>query len=87
VLVTRRGFFLVQALPERAVVFVDGNNWYHGLRECGFTGLGLFNYAKVSQKLMAPIPSRQWIGTRYYVGQVQQRDNTTLYANQRRSRA
>ena len=20
-------------MPERAVLFIDGNNWYHGLRE------------------------------------------------------
>lgn len=71
-------------LTERAAVFVDGNNWYHGLRRLGFTGLGSFNYAKVSRKLMAPPPSREWIGTRYYVGQVQQRGTTSLYAEQRR---
>ena len=30
---------------ERAVVFVDGNNWYHALRRAGCTGLGWLNYA------------------------------------------
>jgi uncharacterized LabA/DUF88 family protein len=71
-------------LSEKAVVFVDGNNWYHGLRRLGFTGLGSFNYAKVSRKIMAPTPSREWVATRYYVGQVQQRGTTSLYAEQRR---
>ena len=61
---------------------MDGNNWYHGLRDLGFTGLGWFNYAKVSAKLIQP--PRQWIGTRYYVGQVQQRGDLSLYAEQRR---
>ena len=69
-------------IPERAVVFVDGNNWYHGLKDLGFTGLGWLNYAKVSAKLVQP--PRQWTATRYYVGQVQQRGNLSLYADQRR---
>lgn len=29
---------------ERAMVFVDGNNWYHGLGNAGLTGLGWLNY-------------------------------------------
>ena len=69
-------------MTERAVVFVDGNNWYHGLRDLGLTGLGWFNYAKVSRKLIQP--PREWLATRYYVGQVQQRGDLGLYAEQRR---
>ena len=68
-------------MPDRAFVFVDGNNWYHGLRSLGLTDLGQINYAKVSEKLIGP---RNWVGTRYYVGQVRQTDNTKLYADQRR---
>ena len=67
---------------ERAVVFVDGNNWYHALRDAGLTSLGWLNYAKVSAKIVGP--GRNWIATRYYIGQVQQRGNTALYADQRR---
>jgi hypothetical protein len=67
---------------ERAVVFVDGNNWYHALKRAGLTGLGWLNYAKVSAKLVGP--GRAWIGTRYYVCQVQQKGTKTLYADQRR---
>ena len=67
---------------ERAVVFVDGNNWYHALKRAGCISLGWLNYAKVSTKL---IGARDWIGTRYYIGQVQQTPQTaTLYADQRR---
>lgn len=66
---------------ERAVVFVDGNNWYHALKRAGLTSLGWLNYAKVSTKLVG---ARDWIGTRYYVGQVQQKGDSTLYAYQRR---
>ncbi len=66
---------------ERAVVFVDGNNWYHALKRAGLTGLGWLNYAKVSAKIVG---ARDWVGTRYYVGQVQQKGNTSLYADQRR---
>jgi uncharacterized LabA/DUF88 family protein len=68
-------------MTDRAIVFVDGNNWYHGLKSLGLTDLGQINYAKVSEKLIGP---RDWIGTRYYVGQVRQTDNTKLYADQRR---
>lgn len=66
---------------ERAIVFVDGNNWYHALKRAGCTGLGWLNYAKVSTKLLG---AREWLGTRYYIGQVQQTGDGTLYADQRR---
>lgn len=66
---------------ERAIVFVDGNNWYHALKDAGLTGLGWLNYGKVSAKVVG---ARSWVGTRYYVGQVQQKGNTRLYADQRR---
>jgi len=67
-------------MPDRAVVFVDGNNWYHSLKRIGLTDLGRLNYAAVSSKLIGP---REWTRTRYYVGQVQQHGNTRLYADQR----
>lgn len=67
-------------MPDRAIVFVDGNNWYHSLKRIGLTDLGRLNYATVSSKLVGP---REWTATRYYVGQVQQHGNTQLYADQR----
>ena len=68
-------------MANRAVVFVDGNNWYHSLRAIGATDIGRLDYARISSKLAQ---HRQWIGTRYYIGQVEQRGNRRLYADQRR---
>ena len=68
-------------MADRAVVFVDGNNWYHALRDAGVQAQGQLDYAKISRKLLGP---RIWVGTRYYVGRLVQEENTTLYAEQRR---
>jgi len=57
-------------MPDRAILFIDGNNWYHSLVKLGLTDLGSLDYRKISEKLLGP---RDWIGTRYYIGQVQQR--------------
>jgi uncharacterized LabA/DUF88 family protein len=64
------------------MVFIDGNNWYHSLREAGITGTGQLNYAKVSEKLAGP--GREWVGTRYYIGRVNQGQAPQLYADQRK---
>ena len=67
---------------DRAVLFVDGNNWYHGLRAIGVTNLLELNYATISKKLAGP---RTWVGTRYYIGRVQQTPlGAQAYADQRR---
>lgn len=68
-------------MPDRAVLFIDGNNWYHSLSELGVRDLGRLDYAKISEKLVGP---REWLGTRYYIGKVQQAKNPRLYADQRR---
>ncbi len=68
-------------MSERAALFVDGNNWYHALKDSGVSNLGRLNYAKVSQKLVC---DREWVATRYYIGQVQQTGNIRLYAAQRK---
>ena len=68
-------------MADRAVVFIDGNNWYHSLRSSGVAAPGQLDYARISRKLLGP---RSWVGTRYYVGQVRQQGDLTLYANQRR---
>jgi len=68
-------------MTDRAIVFVDGNNWYHSLRELRLRDLGRLDYSAVSRKLLGP---RDWIATRYYIGQVQQHGNTQLYSDQRR---
>jgi hypothetical protein len=77
------GLFLSDMLApiNRAVVFVDGSNWYHSLRNSGFGGSGSLNYAKLSRKLTA---ARKWIGTRFYVGLVNQREASRQFDEQRR---
>ena len=69
-------------MNERAILFVDGNNWYHSLRATGMTDLARLDYAKISRKLVGP--ARQWVGTRYYIGQVNQAEEPAQYADQRR---
>lgn len=66
---------------ERAIVFIDGNNWFHGLEKKGVDRRLALNYAKISEKLVL---YRDWIATRYYIGQVDQRQGAGVYANQRR---
>jgi uncharacterized LabA/DUF88 family protein len=68
-------------MVARALLFIDGNNWYHGLKnaECG--DLGRLDFGRIAKKLVGP---RSWVGSRYYIGQVRQTGNRNLYAEQRR---
>lgn len=66
----------------RAVVFIDGNNWYHSLVEARVPDVNNLDYRAISAKLAGP--ARTWIGTRYYVGQLKQEGNLALYAGRRR---
>jgi uncharacterized LabA/DUF88 family protein len=66
--------------PNRAILFVDGSNFYHGLKSAGAHNQGNLDFAKISKKLVGP---RIWSGLRYYVGQLKQGDNQQLYAAQR----
>ena len=66
---------------ERAIFFVDGSNFYHSMVEkLGLRPSGL-NYSKLSQKLAG---NREWIETRFYIGQLKQEPNKEEYAKQRR---
>ena len=67
-------------MADRAVVFIDGNNWYHALGHVNVEDRARLDYKKMSEKLLGP---REWIGTRYYIGQVNQKFNTSLYGQQR----
>ena len=67
-------------MADRAVVFIDGNNWFHALRATGVEDRGRLNYKKVSEKLLGP---RDWLGTRYYIGRMTQALSPSLYAQQR----
>lgn len=69
-------------MPEdRAVVFIDGNNWYHGCRDLGLGDLGRLDYVKICQKLVG---SRSWIGARYYIGRVPTAGDLRLASDQQR---
>ena len=65
---------------ERAIVFIDGNNFYHGMRSLRLPSADL-HYDKFSEKLTQ---ERQWLETRYYIGRVRQEGDLTRYANQRK---
>lgn len=70
----------MNAPSDRAIVFVDGNNFWHALRNLGLSDLGRLNYAIVSNRLLGP---RQWVETRYYVGQRKNTGNGFAYNQQR----
>lgn len=65
---------------DRAVVFVDGNNWYHGLKRALIDPTGI-DLIKVAKKVTR---TRDLRGIRYYVGQVPDRGNRRLYSDQQR---
>jgi uncharacterized LabA/DUF88 family protein len=69
-------------MSKRAIIFIDGNNWYHSLRALGLRNLEQLHYGKISQKLAGP--ARSWVATRYYIGQVNQAEVPAQYAAQRR---
>jgi uncharacterized LabA/DUF88 family protein len=75
------GFFLSGVfMGDRAIVFIDGNNWFHALRDAGVEDRGRLDYRKISEKLLGP---RLWIETRYYIGRMTQEISPTLYGQQR----
>ena len=51
---------------ERAVLFIDGSNFYHAAKNIGIA-TGELDYQKLADKL---VMNRQLAGIRYYVGQV-----------------
>ena len=64
---------------ERAVFFIDGNNWYHAARKIRINSSTL-DYPRFAQKLSLDIRDVHEI--RYYVGKV--KGNLTLARNQER---
>jgi uncharacterized LabA/DUF88 family protein len=62
------GFFFFY-MPDRAFLFIDGNNWYHACRTIRLRNLFTLDYVAISQKLVAP---REWLGSRYYIGALKQ---------------
>ena len=51
---------------RRAILFIDGSNWYHGLKTIGVDSQQL-DYRRVAEKLLL---DRELAGIRYYVGEV-----------------
>lgn len=68
--------------PDRSILFIDGNNFFHGLEELRVPTRMRLDYAKISEKLVGA--ARQWLGTRYYIGALKQAWNPQHYADQRR---
>ena len=66
--------------PNRAIVFVDGSNWYHSLRAVGIAESEV-DYRKLCEKLLGP---RTWLELPWYVGRVDQTHEPRRYAEQRR---
>lgn len=52
-------------MADRAVVYIDGNNWFHAIRDAGVDDRAHLDYRLISLKLLGP---REWVGTRYYIG-------------------
>ena len=65
---------------ERACVFIDGGNFYRGMKEARLPATGL-NYDSFSRKLLQ---HRQWLETRFYIGKLRQEGNKNLYREQRK---
>lgn len=72
----------VAATTERAILFIDGNNWYHGLKDVGVLDPAQLDYRKIATKLVGP--ARQWVASRYYIGRVTAAWSQQLVADQRR---
>lgn len=66
---------------DKAVLFIDGSNWYHALQENGIEATGRLNYATISQKIVGP---RKWVNTRYYGVSLNQDEAPDQYAENRR---
>ena len=63
---------------ERAVIFIDGNNFYHGVKTLRLSSMDL-DYARFSDKL---VKGRERLETRYYIGKVRQEGDLTRVVKQ-----
>ena len=69
----------MKKIKMRAVVFVDGSNFYHTMKEAQLSPTGL-DFSKFSQKLVG---DREWVETRFYIGQIT-KNNPVLYQGQQK---
>ena len=61
-----RGSSCLRMSPGRAILFIDGNNWFHGLRRVGVDAYDL-DYRKVARELLKGRPLAE---IRFYIGRV-----------------
>lgn len=67
---------------DRSMLFIDGNNWYHGIKNVGVLDPARLDYCKIARKLVGP--ARSWLASRYYIGKVSAAWSHQLVADQRR---
>lgn len=70
----------VASTKAKAIIFIDGSNFYHGMKKNGLSSMEL-DYTQFSRKLVL---DRRWIETRYYVGRVKQEGDVTAYQKQQK---
>lgn len=70
----------VAGTKAKAIIFIDGSNFYHGMKKKGLSSMEL-DYTQFSRKLVL---DRRWIETRYYVGRVKQEGDVTAYQKQQK---
>ena len=63
--------------PERVAIFIDGSNFYHGLRAM-FQRTSV-DFGKFSEKLAA---DRKHVRTYYYIVPINQKENPQAYSQQ-----
>lgn len=51
---------------DRCIIFIDGSNFYHQVKDAGITP-GALSYPRLAERLLM---GRNWLETRYYVGEV-----------------
>lgn len=72
-------------MPERAIILIDGNNFYHRLRELDLSGLLAFDYAAFANFLAG---TKKLVRAQYYIGAVREKaddpHSRILMANQQK---
>ena len=59
-------------MEDRIFIIIDGNNFYHRLKELGLKDLLSFNYGKFAQFLVG---NRNLVLSKYYIGAIREESN------------
>jgi len=54
-------------MKKRALIIIDGNNFYHRLKELGLKDLLNFDYEKLTEYLVG---ERNLVSRKYYIGAI-----------------